>query len=150
MNWIKQYNFEGCSVVIMDGSDLWSTLLRWPQVAWYTYPVSTIGSGIRVILREYSTTRATSVGITDGKDLWCTWLRWLRVAWYTLTSLMKIGIGVEAILRFCLRNFNGCKGFTKWSVQIGSGGIMNMYSFVKFGVSVQAVSRVLTQKFERL
>jgi hypothetical protein len=40
MTSIKQYNLEGCSVGITDGSNLWSTPLRWPQMAWYTYQVS--------------------------------------------------------------------------------------------------------------
>jgi uncharacterized protein YraI len=34
-------------------------------------------------------------------------------------SFMKIGTGVQAILRFCLSNFSGCKvGITDGSVQL--------------------------------
>jgi hypothetical protein len=34
-------------------------------------------------------------------------LLWLHVAYY-VPSFMKIGTGVEAILRFCFRNLRGC------------------------------------------
>jgi hypothetical protein len=36
MKSIKQYNLGGCSIVIIDGSGIWNTPLRWPQLAWYT------------------------------------------------------------------------------------------------------------------
>jgi hypothetical protein len=34
---LRQYNLGGWSVGVTDGSDLWSTPLRWPQVVWNTY-----------------------------------------------------------------------------------------------------------------
>jgi hypothetical protein len=37
MQSVKQYNFGGYNVGITDGSDLWGTALRWPQMAWYAY-----------------------------------------------------------------------------------------------------------------
>jgi hypothetical protein len=36
---IKQYNLWDSSVEVTDGSGLWSTWLRWPQMAWYTYKI---------------------------------------------------------------------------------------------------------------
>jgi hypothetical protein len=44
MQSLKQNNLRGCSVGVTDGWDLCtrSMPLRWPQVAWYTYSVSTI------------------------------------------------------------------------------------------------------------
>jgi hypothetical protein len=39
MKSIKQHDLRGCGVGITDGSGLWSTPLRWTQMAWYTYPI---------------------------------------------------------------------------------------------------------------
>jgi hypothetical protein len=55
---------------------------------------------------------------------------------------MKIGTGFQALLRFCLRNLKGCKvditdGIMKCAVEIGSGGMINVPSFIKIDSGIQ-------------
>jgi hypothetical protein len=50
----------------------------------YIPRLTTIGSGIRVLLRLLpANLRSCNVGITDGRNLGTPLFRWLKVAWYT-------------------------------------------------------------------
>jgi hypothetical protein len=58
-----------------------------------------------------------------------------------LQSFMKIGPGIQMILKFCLSNLNGCnvgitQGIMNCIVEMGSDGMIHI------------PSRVLPQKFE--
>lgn len=46
------------------------------------------------------------MGITDVRDLWGTPLRLFLVTY--VRSSINIGIGIESVWRFCIRNLNGC------------------------------------------
>jgi hypothetical protein len=63
-----------------------------------------------------------------------------------LISFMKIGRGVQAILRFCLRNLRGCyvditegKELLNHAVKMGSGAAMYVLSFIKIGSGIQTL-----------
>jgi uncharacterized protein YraI len=64
-----------------------------------------------------------------------------------LPSFMKIRSGVQAIL-FCLRNLKGCnvgiaegRDFSNYAVEVGSGAMIYVVSFMKIGSGVQAILR---------
>jgi hypothetical protein len=62
-------------------------------------------------------------------------------------SFMKIGTGVQAILRFCLRSVRGCnvgitwyyqrEGFMNYAVDMGSGALIYIPNFIKIGSAIQ-------------
>jgi hypothetical protein len=65
-----------------------------------------------------------------------------------ILSFMKIGTGVEAILRFCLRNFRGCdvdntdgRGFMNCTLEMGSDAMVCMPSYIKIGSGIQKLIR---------
>jgi hypothetical protein len=60
-------------------------------------------------------------------------------------SFMKIGPGVHGTLRFCLRNLRGCnvgvmdgEGFMNYTVEMESGAIICIPSFIKIGSGTQS------------
>jgi hypothetical protein len=64
-------------------------------------------------------------------------------------SLMQIGLGVQAILRFCLSNLRGYdvgiideRNFMKYAVDMASYGMIHGPSFMKIGTGVQAILRL--------
>jgi hypothetical protein len=57
---------------------------------------------------------------------------------------MKIGMGVQAILRLCLRKLRGCNvGITdgwnifNYSIEMGSGAVICIPSFIKIGSGIE-------------
>jgi hypothetical protein len=56
---------------------------------------------------------------------------------------MKFGTGVQAILRFCLRNLRGCNvgitdvRFVKYAVKMGSVAMIYVPSFIETGSGIQ-------------
>jgi hypothetical protein len=61
-----------------------------------------------------------------------------------LPGFMNIGLGVQAILRFCLRNFRGHnvgttdgEGFFNYVVEMGSGAMIYVPSCMKIGSGIQ-------------
>jgi hypothetical protein len=59
--------------------------------------------------------------------------------WYT---------GIQAILRFCLRILRGCdvgitdgKWFFNYAVEVGSGEVIHLPSFIKIGLGIQKLIR---------
>jgi hypothetical protein len=59
---------------------------------------------------------------------------------------MKIGTGVQELLRFCLSSLKGCnvgitewKGFMKSAVEMGSCGMIYLPSFLKIGTGVEGI-----------
>jgi hypothetical protein len=63
-------------------------------------------------------------------------------------SLMKIGSGIQTILRFCLSNLGGYdvgiideRDFMKYAVEMASNGMIYILSFMKIGTGVQAILR---------
>jgi hypothetical protein len=60
-----------------------------------------------------------------------------------ISIFMKTGTGVQAILRFYLRNLRGCNvGITdgrdlNYAVEMGSGAMIYMPSFIKIGSGIQ-------------
>jgi hypothetical protein len=61
---------------------------------------------------------------------------------------MKIGTGIKAILRFCLRNMRGLNvGITDgryllaYAAEMASCGMIYLQSFMKIGTGVLAISR---------
>jgi hypothetical protein len=73
-----------------------------------------------------------------------------------IPSFMKIGTGIQAMLRFCLSNLRGCNvgitdgGFMKCSVEMKSGGMIYIPSFMMISSGIQVTFMVLPQQFERL
>jgi hypothetical protein len=62
----------------------------------------------------------------------------------SLPSFMKIGTGVQAILRFCLRNLRGCDvGITdrrdlfNYAVDMSSCAVMYVPSFINIGSGIR-------------
>jgi hypothetical protein len=65
-----------------------------------------------------------------------------------ISSLMKIGSGIQVILRFCLRNLKGCNGgitngkdFMKYAVEMGSGAMTYVSSFIEIDSGIQKLLR---------
>jgi hypothetical protein len=56
---------------------------------------------------EISYLRCCNVSITDG-GIYSIAVELASCGMIYLPSFMKIGIGIQSILRFCLRNFKGC------------------------------------------
>jgi hypothetical protein len=52
---------------------------------------------------------------------------------------MKIGTGVEGVIRFWLSNFKGCnvKRFMKYAIEMSSGDIIYAPSFMTIGSGIQ-------------
>jgi hypothetical protein len=82
--------------------------LKWVQVAWYIFQAP--GWSVQAFKYHYgyycNNLRGYNVGITDWRDLWV--CHWDGCGKIYKPSFMKIGIGVQAILRFNLRNMRGC------------------------------------------
>jgi hypothetical protein len=64
-----------------------------------------------------------------------------------IPSVVKIGKGVEGILRFCLRSFKSCnigitewKGFMKSAVEMGSGGMTYIQSSMTIGQALNNIT----------
>jgi hypothetical protein len=62
---------------------------------------------------------------------------------------MNVGTGVQAILRICLRNLRGCnvgitdgRVFFNYAVEISSGTVIYVPSFMKVGIGVQAILKI--------
>jgi hypothetical protein len=60
-----------------------------------------------------------------------------------ILSFMKIGTGVQAVLRFSLRNLRGCnvvitkgRDFYNYAVEMGSGVVIYVSSFIKIGPGI--------------
>jgi hypothetical protein len=104
MKLIKQYNLGGYTVGSTDKTALWSTLLRWPQVARYTYiplPV-TIGPGIQIILREtYQQIWELVVLVLLTRGIYDVH-HWSGLRWYDIHtkfhSFIKIGSGIRKLI----------------------------------------------------
>jgi hypothetical protein len=95
--------WRGCNVGIIDENELWSTPLRWAQMSWYTYQFP--WRSVQIFKQRYG-----YYG-NDLRDYWCYWSNWLleysvkmvsRGTLYLL-SFIKIGAGVQTILKFRLR-----------------------------------------------
>jgi hypothetical protein len=60
-----------------------------------------------------------------------------------IQSFMKIGAGVQAILRCCFSNLKRCnvgitgEGFMNYAVEMGSGAMMYITSFIQIGSAIQ-------------
>jgi hypothetical protein len=70
-----------------------------------------------------------------------------------LLRFMKIGIGFQAILRFCLSNLRGCNAAIAdqrdlCAVDIASCGMTYIPSFMKIGTSVQGILRFDVRNLE--
>jgi hypothetical protein len=69
---------------------------------------------------------------------------------------MKIGTGIQAILRICLSNLRGCNiGITDGCIydvrhEMGSGGMINTPSSMRVSSSIYVTLRLLLQQFERM
>jgi hypothetical protein len=74
----KQYNTGSRKVGITDGSDLWSTLLRWPQDGMiHISSFMEIGTGVQAIVWFYFRNfKGCNADISDRKDLWSASLKW--------------------------------------------------------------------------
>jgi hypothetical protein len=74
---------NGCNIGIIGGSYLWSTPLKWVQVAWYMYQVPWVS--VQTFKQHYgyyrNNLRGCNVGIAHRSDLQSMPLRWLHVVW---------------------------------------------------------------------
>jgi hypothetical protein len=103
--------FWEAAVSVTNANDLWCVPLRWPHMAWYIHTkfhddwfkhlsnikdiTSTILEAVMLVLLMRGIYDVCS-GVV---------LRWHDIY---VPSLMKIGIGIQSILSFCLRNWKGC------------------------------------------
>jgi heme/copper-type cytochrome/quinol oxidase subunit 2 len=59
-----------------------------------------------------------------------------------LPSIMKIGMGVQTLVRFCLRNWRSCNDHVshgknyEYDVEMGSGVIIYIPSLIKIGLGI--------------
>jgi hypothetical protein len=67
-----------------------------------------------------------------------------------IPSFMKIGSGIEEILRFCLRNLRGCnvgitdgRDFFNYAFEMGSGAVIYLPSFIKISSGLQKLISLL-------
>jgi hypothetical protein len=105
-------NLKGCNVGITDRKDLLCTPLNWAQVAGYTYQFSWRSimhlSNVMAITAKIWEPVMLVINIEGIYEV-CRWdgfiLHDIRIK---LSSFMKMGTGVQAILRFSLRNIKGC------------------------------------------
>jgi hypothetical protein len=64
-----------------------------------------------------------------------------------ISSFMKIDTGVQAILRFCLRNMGGCNigiidgGIVMFTTEMASAGIINIPRYMKVSTGFKVILR---------
>jgi hypothetical protein len=70
---------------------------------------------------------------------------------------MKIGSGIHIIVRYYLKNLEACnvaitdmKNVFKYSVEIASGGIKYLRSFMTIGLGIQGILRIIHQQYKKL
>jgi hypothetical protein len=131
---IKQYNLEGCSVGITDGSYLWSTrtALRWPRhdirtkfhQNWFRH-----SGNIKVIISTIW--EAAVLVLLMGRI--CDVCRWDNLRWHDthIPRFMKIGSGIKVILRVFPQQFERLwcwyywwEGFMMYSIETVSDGMI--------------------------
>jgi hypothetical protein len=108
------------------------------------------GTGVQAILGFcLRNLRGCDVGITDRRDLRMIYEYSVEMAscgMIHVPSLMTIGTGFQAILRFCFRNSRGCyvgitdgRDFLNYIVEMDSGAVIYVPSFIKIGSGIQKV-----------
>jgi hypothetical protein len=117
MESIKQYNLGGCNVSITDGRDLWYKPVRWPQVAWYIHTKFhgdwyRPSKNIKDLSQKFEKLQYWNYWwegfMIYAREMALCGMIYLPSFMKSVQSFIKIGTGIQTVLRFCFRNCIYC------------------------------------------